>query len=133
MELTFLGTTSDKVNCPNLYETDHDTYVVQGDKVTDHYTLAQLRARGFSNDPELGAAVEIPKALLDFAPERVGMISADDSHNLFDTGRGTYIVCGAPIVDATALATLHARGLPDHETVVEVSKVVLRFTPELVG
>lgn len=34
MKLTFLGTTSSGGNCPNLYATDHDTYVVQGYKIT---------------------------------------------------------------------------------------------------
>jgi hypothetical protein len=64
MELTFLGTTSGHDSCPNLYETDRGTYVVQGYRVTDPVALAALRARGL---PDGETAVEIPKALLGFA------------------------------------------------------------------
>lgn len=64
MQLTFLGTTSGHDSCPNLYETDRGTYVVQGYAVTDPAALAVLRDRGL---PEGEAAVEIPKALLGFA------------------------------------------------------------------
>ncbi|GAA1820771.1 hypothetical protein HC028_11835 [Planosporangium flavigriseum] len=63
MRLTFLGSTSDGGSCPTLYATDRDTYVVQGDLVTDLEALAGLRdvldGEGF---------VEIPKELLRFAP-----------------------------------------------------------------
>ncbi|WP_237710721.1 hypothetical protein [Saccharopolyspora spinosa] len=65
MRLTFLGTTSSKGQCPNLYETDRDTYVVQGYEITDPEALAALRERGM---PDHETAVEIPKALLGFAP-----------------------------------------------------------------
>jgi hypothetical protein len=64
MELTFLGSTSDKVSCPNLYKTDHGTYVVQGERITDPAALATLRERGL---PAHETAVEIPAALLRFA------------------------------------------------------------------
>ena len=64
MRLTFLGTTSGVKNCPNLYETDRGTYVVQGSVATDSEALATLRARGL---PDHETVVEIPKALLDFA------------------------------------------------------------------
>ena len=66
MQLTFLGTTSGTDSCPNLYETDRGTYVVQGYKITDPDALAQLRARGL---PDSETAVEIPKALVEFAPK----------------------------------------------------------------
>lgn len=65
MKLTFLGTTSNNGSCPNLYETDRGTYVVQGEKITDPEALAALRARGL---PDHETAVEIPRALLNFAP-----------------------------------------------------------------
>lgn len=67
MKLTHLGTTSKTGGCPELYETDRGTYVVQGTKVTDTEALAALRERGL---PDHETAVEIPKALLSFAPER---------------------------------------------------------------
>lgn len=66
MKLTHLGTASKNGGCPELYETDRGTYVVQGTKVTDPEALAALRKRGL---PAHETAVEIPKALLSFAPE----------------------------------------------------------------
>jgi hypothetical protein len=65
MEITFLGSTSTTGNCPNLYETDRGTYLVQGSIVTDEQALAVLRERGL---PDHETVVEIPKALLGFAP-----------------------------------------------------------------
>jgi hypothetical protein len=62
MRLTFLGTNSDNGNCPTLYETDRDTYVVQGWVVTDPEALADLR------DVLPGETfVEIPRELVRFA------------------------------------------------------------------
>jgi hypothetical protein len=66
VKLTHLGTTSGTTTCPNLYETDRDTYLVQGYVVTDPEALATLHARGL---PEGETVVEIPKALLRFAPQ----------------------------------------------------------------
>jgi hypothetical protein len=65
MRLTHLGTTSGTTTCPQLYATDRDTYVVQGYVVTDPEALATARERGLPDDETL---VEIPKALLNFAP-----------------------------------------------------------------
>ncbi|AXI76875.1 hypothetical protein [Peterkaempfera bronchialis] len=63
MQLTLLGTTSTDGNCPTLYATDRGTLVVQGYRVTDPGTVAQLR------DLLPGeTAVEIPRELLAFAP-----------------------------------------------------------------
>ncbi|TCO64967.1 hypothetical protein [Actinocrispum wychmicini] len=67
MKLTFLGTTSGGGNCPNLYATDRDTYVVQGVKITDPAALQTLRDRGL---PDHETVVEIPKQLLKFAKRR---------------------------------------------------------------
>jgi len=66
MKLTFLGTTSNNGSCPNLYETDRGTYVVQGSKITDPEALAALHARGL---PDHETVIEIPRALLSFAPK----------------------------------------------------------------
>jgi len=41
--------------------------------------------------------------------------------------RDTYVVQGERITDPVALATLRERGLPDHETVVEIPAALLRF------
>lgn len=64
MKLTHLGTTSGGGGCPELYATDRDTFVVQGAKITDPDTLAQLRERGL---PDHETVVEVPRALLRFA------------------------------------------------------------------
>jgi hypothetical protein len=50
--------------------------------------------------------------------------------NLYATDRGTYVVQGTRITDPTALAALHARGLPDHETAVEIPAALLNFVPQ---
>ncbi|MEU7741962.1 hypothetical protein [Nonomuraea sp. NPDC049158] len=68
MKLRFLGSTSDGGACPTLYETDRDTFVVQGDEVTDPEALAELR-----NVLPGESFVEIPKELLRFArPDESG-------------------------------------------------------------
>ncbi|WP_043723244.1 hypothetical protein [Kutzneria sp. 744] len=40
--------------------------------------------------------------------------------SFFTTDRGTYVVQGWRIDDAEALAALSERGLPDHETAIEI-------------
>ncbi|MGB3439575.1 MAG: hypothetical protein WBA97_12580 [Actinophytocola sp.] len=50
--------------------------------------------------------------------------------NLYLTDRGTYVVQGEKITDPEAIATLRARGLPDHETAVEIPAALLRFAPQ---
>jgi hypothetical protein len=66
MELTFLGTTSQGGHCPNVYATDHGTFVVQGYKVTDPDALKTLHDRGM---PDTETAVEIPAGLVNFFPK----------------------------------------------------------------
>lgn len=62
MKLTFLGSTSQEGQCPTLYATDRDTFVVQGWTVTDPEALGDLR------DVLPGETfVEVPKTLLRFA------------------------------------------------------------------
>lgn len=62
MRLRFLGTDSQVGQCPTLYATDRDTYVVQGWEVTDPEALDDLR-----DVLEGETFVEIPKELLRFA------------------------------------------------------------------
>lgn len=50
--------------------------------------------------------------------------------NLYATDRGTFIVQGDKVTDPDALATLRARGLPDHETAVEIPAALLHFAPK---
>lgn len=61
MQLTFLGSSSVTGDCPSLYATDRDSYVVQGLKL-DPDVLASLRI------PDRETAVEIPAALLRYLP-----------------------------------------------------------------
>lgn len=49
--------------------------------------------------------------------------------NLYRTDRGTFVVQGSKVTDPDALATLRARGLPDHETAVEIPAALLAFAP----
>ncbi|GAA2528357.1 hypothetical protein [Pilimelia columellifera] len=60
MELEFLGKdpASTGGNCPSLYRTDRDSYVVQGWAVTDPAALVAL------DIPEGETAVEIPARML---------------------------------------------------------------------
>ncbi|MGH3631156.1 MAG: hypothetical protein ACRDRL_27405 [Sciscionella sp.] len=71
MKITFLGTTSTTGQCPTVYATDRDTYVVQGAKVLDDEALAELRKRA-NGIPDHETVVEIPKALVEFFPETTG-------------------------------------------------------------
>lgn len=67
MRLLLLGTTSQVGQCPTLYLTDRDTYVVQGWEVTDPEALADLK-----DVLEGETVVEIPRALLRFAQGELG-------------------------------------------------------------
>ncbi len=62
MKLTLLGTESEGGQSPTLYATDRGTFVVQGWRITDAEALTTL------NIPGHETAVEIPAALLRFAP-----------------------------------------------------------------
>ncbi|MPZ65627.1 MAG: hypothetical protein GEU83_08960 [Pseudonocardiaceae bacterium] len=62
MKITLLGTTSKDGQSPTLYETDRATFLVQGWHVHDPEALASM------NIPEHETVVEIPSALLRFAP-----------------------------------------------------------------
>ena len=57
MRLTFLGQESGKSGCPTLYATDRGTIVVQGWKVEDAETLAQMAI------PDHETVLEVPAAL----------------------------------------------------------------------
>ncbi|HZO63782.1 MAG TPA: hypothetical protein VFB74_02155 [Kribbellaceae bacterium] len=60
MKLTFIRKTqrSGDSNCPSLYRTDRGTFVVQGWRVTDADTLAQLEI------PAHETVVEVPADVL---------------------------------------------------------------------
>ena len=48
---------------------------------------------------------------------------------LYATDRGTYVIQGSKVTDPDALAMLRDRGLPDHETAVEVPAALMQFLP----
>lgn len=49
--------------------------------------------------------------------------------SVYATDRGTYVIQGWRITDTDALATLTDRGLPDHETAVEIPAALLKHLP----
>jgi len=51
--------------------------------------------------------------------------------SFFATDQGTYVVQGWRIEDAEALAALAERGLPDHETVIEIPAALVARIREL--
>ncbi|MBF6144520.1 hypothetical protein [Nocardia nova] len=102
MRLLFLGKGgSGQGQCPTLYATDQDTYLVQG------------------WETNMVGAVEIPHLLTGFADPDT-FIGA----TLTDTGRGTFTVTGRPITDTETLAQLE---LADDETAIEVPKRERKF------
>lgn len=63
----------------------------------------------------------------------LGTTSSDgDCPTVYETDRGTYLVQGDIVTDPKALAALrqHNNGIPEHETVVEIPKALVRFFPE---
>lgn len=48
----------------------------------------------------------------------------------FATDRGTFVIQGWGVTDPDALAELRKRGLPDHETAVEIPAALLRHLPK---
>jgi hypothetical protein len=98
MRLTFLGKSTQGGGSPTLFATDRQTYVVQGWRV-----------------PGNDACVEIPKRLLNYLEADTVLDVA-----LQDTGRDSYVLSGAAVVDQAALSQMD---IPGHETCVEVGKV----------
>lgn len=52
-----------------------------------------------------------------------------DCPSFFATDRGTYVVQGWRVTDPDALAALQERGMPGHETAVEIPAALFRFAP----
>lgn len=53
----------------------------------------------------------------------------DGSPRVFSTSRGTFVIQGLKVTDATALTELRRRGMPDHEDAVEIPASLLQFLP----
>jgi hypothetical protein len=93
MKVRFIGGESGGDGSPRLYASDRETLVVQGWK-TD------------SDD-----RIEIPHRLLAYSEPGTCLVG------LTDTGHGTFILSGKPVVDPEALEQMK---VPAHETAVEI-------------
>lgn len=102
MYVRFLGGPSGGQGSPCLYETDRDTFAVQGWKTDeeDH--------------------IEIPHRLLVHAEPGTCIAGLED------TGHGTFLLRGMPVTDPEALAIMN---IPGHEAAVEVP-VAEEVTPD---
>ncbi|MEV0445701.1 hypothetical protein AB0I84_17705 [Streptomyces spectabilis] len=119
MQLRFLGKNSKSGDCPTLYATDRDTYLVQGWKIFANDLLMQLTI------PEGETAVEVPTELFEHL-EKDGLAPGEfrrlDDPLMILTPEGTYVVQGREVTDPEALAQM---SIPDYETVVEVPKTAI--------
>ncbi|MFC6062831.1 hypothetical protein [Streptomyces ochraceiscleroticus] len=119
MKLRFLGKDSKQGDCPTLYATDRDTYLVQGWRIFANDLLMQLTI------PEGETAVEVPTELFEHL-EKDGLPSGQfrrlEDPLMVLTSGGTYVVQGREVTDPDALAQME---IQDYETVVEVSKAAI--------
>ncbi|UUU32269.1 hypothetical protein JIX56_21475 [Streptomyces sp. CA-210063] len=119
MKLRFLGKNSTVGDCPTLYATDRDTYLVQGWKIFANDLLMQLEI------PEGETAVEVPTELFEHLTKdglAVGEIRRVEDPIMILTPSGTFVVQGREVTDPEALAQME---IPDYETVVEVPKAAI--------
>ncbi|MFD3994203.1 hypothetical protein [Streptomyces sp. NPDC058583] len=119
MKLRFLGKNSNIGDCPTLYATDRDTYLVQGWKIYANDVLMQL------DIPEGDTAVEVPTELFEHLTEDglpAGEIRRLEDPVMILTPGGTFIVQGRKVTDPEALSQME---IPDYETVVEVPKAAI--------
>ena len=119
MKLRFLGKNSTVGDCPTLYATDRDTYLVQGWKIFANDLLMQLEI------PEGETAVEVPTELFEHLTKDglpAGEIRRVADPIMILTPNGTFVVQGREVTDPEALAQME---IPDYETVVEVPKAAI--------
>ncbi|MFF8946716.1 hypothetical protein ACF1A5_31560 [Streptomyces sp. NPDC014864] len=116
MKLRFLGTNSTSGDCPTLYATDRDSYIVQGWQLFANELLMQLEI------PEGETAVEVPTELFEHLKED-GLPAVDikrpQAPIMIHTPQGTCVVQGRAVTDQEALAQM---SIPHYETCVEVPK-----------
>ncbi|QRX90887.1 hypothetical protein [Streptomyces noursei] len=119
MKLRFLGKNSRQGDCPTLYATDRDTYLVQGWRIFANDLLMQLTVS------EGETVVEVPTELFEHL-EKDGLPSGEfrrlEDPLMVLTPEGTYVVQGLEVTDPEALAQME---IPDYETVVEVPKAAI--------
>ncbi|MGX4695139.1 hypothetical protein [Streptomyces sp. JNUCC 63] len=116
MKLRFLGTNSTGGDCPTLYATDQDSYIVQGWQLFANELLMQL------DIPEGETAVEVPTELFEHLKEDglpVVDIKRFQAPIMILTPQGTCVVQGKAVTDPEALAQM---SIPHYETCVEVPK-----------
>ncbi|SHN24029.1 hypothetical protein [Streptomyces yunnanensis] len=119
MQLRFLGKNSNVGECPTLYATDRDTYLVQGWRIYANDLLMQL------DIPEGETAVEVPTELFEHLEKDglpSGVIRRLEDPIMILTPGGTFVVQGKEVTDREALAQMD---IPDYETVVEVPKATI--------
>ncbi|MFJ3310746.1 hypothetical protein ACIPSA_48965 [Streptomyces sp. NPDC086549] len=119
MKLRFLGKNSTVGDCPTLYATDRDTYLVQGWKIFANDLLMQL------DIPEGETAVEVPTELFEHLAKDglpAGEIRRVQDPIMILTPDGTFVVQGREVTDTETLAQME---IPDYETVVEVPKTAI--------
>ncbi|MCP9958453.1 hypothetical protein [Streptomyces sudanensis] len=119
MKLRFLGKNSNVGDCPTLYATDRDTYLVQGWKVFAEDLLMQL------DIPEGQTAVEVPTELFEHLEKDglpSGIIRRLEDPLMILTPGGTFIVRGPEVTDSEALSQMQ---VPDYEAVIEVPKAAI--------
>ncbi|MFF0794626.1 hypothetical protein [Streptomyces spiralis] len=116
MKLRFLGTNSTSGDCPTLYATDRDSYIVQGWQLFANELLMQL------DIPEGETAVEVPTDLFEHLKED-GLPALDIKGSrapiMIFTPQGTCVVQGRAVTDPEALSQM---SIPHYETCVEVPK-----------
>jgi hypothetical protein len=122
VRLRFVGKDSPIDDSPTLYDTDRNTHLVQGWKVTDPDLLSRL---------DLGpheTCVEVTTRLMSYLSESE-LTNTEDTELplIIRTGRDTYVIKGRRVTDAEALAQLN---MPDHETAIEVSAALRLATKE---
>ncbi|WP_149183402.1 hypothetical protein [Streptomyces sp. TRM49041] len=119
MKLRFLGKNSTVGDCPTLYATDRDTYLVQGWKIFANDLLMQL------DISEGETAVEVPTELFEHLMKDglpAGEIRRVEDPIMILTPGGTFVVQGREVTDPEALSQME---IPDYETVVEVPKAAI--------
>lgn len=119
MKLRFLGKNSNVGDCPTLYATDRDTYLVQGWKVFANDLLTQLDVL------EGQSVVEVPTELFEHLEKEglpAGRFRRLEDPLMILTPTGTYVVQGLEVTDPEALSQMD---IPDYETVVEVPKAAI--------
>ncbi|MEU8999940.1 hypothetical protein AB0C95_34860 [Streptomyces caniferus] len=119
MKLRFLGKNSQVGDCPTLYATDRDTYLVQGWKIFANDLLMQLTLS------QGETAVEVPTELFEHLGKDglpSGKFKRLEDPLMALTPGGTYVVQGRAVTDPEPLAQMST---PDYESVVEVSKAAI--------